>query len=372
MQLLCAALLCCLAFDAASAADRKACGVAENFANPHMLAAMRRGVNLPGWDDPDIARRPTPAQLQALRDEGFSHIRLPLDNRRLTGEHSETYLDAMVEQVVFLLSLDYAISLDLHPDQTVGQMFESDPGQVENYLSGLWRAIAPRVRHFDPNKIAVELLNEPQTDADTWRKTAAALIMEIRRILPVNTIVIGPSGPQRHEMLAAMRPFSDDNIVYAVHFYDPFAFTHQGADWGGPDDPIQHLENLPFPASAADEVMGSRIAGLSASGREEAATMLRLALDTPWTEDALAPAFDMMSAWSAKHSAPVIINEFGVLSHVAPRQSRLTWLAAVRRQAEKRCLGWAHWDFQDGFGLIDHGTGLPDEDIMRALVPAAE
>ena len=80
----------------------------------------------------------------------------------------------------------------------------------------------------------------------------------------------------------------------------------------------------------------------------------------------------MMSAWSAKHSVPVIVNEFGVLSHVAPRQSRLTWLAAVRRHAEERCLGWTHWDFQDGFGLIDPATGMPDEGIIRALVPAAE
>ena len=84
------------------------------------------------------------------------------------------------------------------------------------------------------------------------------------------------------------------------------------------------------------------------------------------------PAFDMMADWSIKHARPVIVNEFGVLSYHAPRQARLDWLAAVRRQAEKRCLGWAHWGFQDGFGLMDPETGMPDPGIMQARVPAAE
>jgi endoglucanase len=80
-------------------------------------------------------------------------------------------------------------------------------------------------------------------------------------------------------------------------------------------------------------------------------------------------AFDMMSGWSERHSRPVIVNEFGVLSYRAPRESRLDWLAAVRGSAEERCIGWTHWDFQDGFGLIDPATGMPDPEILDALVP---
>ncbi len=81
------------------------------------------------------------------------------------------------------------------------------------------------------------------------------------------------------------------------------------------------------------------------------------------------PAFDMMAGWSARNGRSVIVNEFGVLSYHAPRQARLNWLAAVRWQAEQRCIGWTHWDFQDGFGLIDPGTGMPDPGVMDALAP---
>ena len=58
-----------------------------------------------------------------------------------------------------------------------------------------------------------------------------------------------------------------------------------------------------------------------------------------------------------------------VLASHAPRESRLAWLGAVREAAEARCIGWAHWDFDSSFGLIDDATGLPDQGVMQALVP---
>ncbi len=350
----------------AAADNGRTCTALESFPNQKLLAAMARGVNLPGWDSEDVSRRPPVAQLQALREKGFTHVRLLLDDKRLRGDGRTAYLDAMFEQVILLFSLDYAVSLDLH----AGGLFERGPGEAEAELTGLWRAVASRVRSLDPGKLAIELLNEPQTDSATWWPIAARLALEIRRILPEHTIVVGPAGPQRHETLAGLEPLDDRNIVYAVHYYDPFAFTHQGADWGGDDDPIRHLTGLPFPATAA--AMAPRIAALKAAGHGRAADVLERSLETPWSEESMAPAFAMMADWSARHAQPVIINEFGVLSYHAPRQSRLDWLGAVRRQAEQHCIGWAPWDFQDGFGLIDPKTGMPDPGVMDALVPRAE
>ena len=353
-----------LAVSNAGAADRT-CTALETFPNQKLLAAMQRGVNLPGWDSAEESRRPTVAQLQALREKSFTHIRLLLDESRLAGPEREAYLDRMFEEIILLFSLDYAVSLDLH----AGSIFQREPDKAEARLTDLWQAIAKRVRLLDPDKLAVELLNEPQTDRAIWWPAAARLAAEVRRILPDHTIVVGPAGPQRHETLAGLEPLDDRNIVYAVHYYDPFAFTHQGADWGGANDPIQHLRGLPFPANADDPQIKAKIAKLKADGHDEAADMLERSLETPWAEEAMTPSFEMMADWSARHAQPVIVNEFGVLSYHAPRQSRLDWLAAVRASAEERCIGWTHWDFQDGFGLIDPATGMPDAGIMRALTP---
>ncbi|WP_457935524.1 glycoside hydrolase family 5 protein [Mesorhizobium sp. 10J20-29] len=365
---------CMLAPGHALAAERdaEACAVAEGFANHELLSTMRRGVNLPGWDHEDKSRRPNAVQLSALHERGFRHIRLPLDERKLEGEGSEAYLDRMFEQVIFLLSLDYTVSLDLHAGSAIGAMLEADSQRGEARLAELWQAITARVRSIDPQKLAVELLNEPDVSSAIWWEAAGRTAAAIRTILPAHTIIVGPAGPQRHETLAGLQPLADPNVIYAIHYYDPFAFTHQGADWGGDDDPISHLKGLPFPARLVDPAMQEKIAELEKAGQQRAATVLRDALDTPWDEAGMAGAFDTMRDWSVAHDRPVIVNEFGALSHVAPRQARLDWLAAVRRQAEKRCIGWMHWDFQDGFGLIDPETGMPDAGIMQALTPDAD
>lgn len=329
---------------------------------------MQRGVNLPGWASEEESRRPTVVQLQALRQKGFTHIRLLLDDSRLAPAEREAYLDQMFEEIILLFSLDYAVSLDLH----AGSIFQREPDAAEARLTDLWQAIANRVRSLDPEKLAVELLNEPQTESAIWWPVAGRLAAKVRRILPDHTIIVGPAGPQRHETLAGLEPLDDRNIVYAVHYYDPFAFTHQGADWGDANDPIRYLRGLPFPASIDDPQMMEKAAKLRADGHDEAATVLERSLETPWTEDAMTPAFEMMADWSATHAQPVIFNEFGVLAYHAPTQARLDWLAAVRRQAEQFCIGWTHWDFQDGFGLIDPETGMPDPGVMDALVPQAK
>jgi len=352
-------------------AENPACAAIEAFPNPGMLKSMRRGVNLPGWDNPDENERPANAELQALRERGFTHTRLPLDEKQLSESGSEAYLDQMFEEIILLLSLDYTVSLDLHAGGTIGAMFKDDPEAAERHLGDVWNKIAMRARTLDPAKVAVELLNEPDMASDVWWPVAGRLSADIRRILPSTTIVVGPAGPQRHEALAGLQPLDDPNVVYAVHYYDPFVFTHQGADWGGADDPLSQLSGLPYPASLTDPTVQERLAALRAAGHVEAAKALQRSLEGPWDEAAMTTAFDMMSGWSERHSRPVLVNEFGVLSYHAPRQSRLDWLAAVRADAEERCIGWTHWDFQDGFGLIDPATGMPDPGILDALVPKA-
>ena len=79
--------------------------------------------------------------------------------------------------------------------------------------------------------------------------------------------------------------------------------------------------------------------------------------------DQLAPALK----WQAEHRRPLIINEFGVLTHHAPPQSRIQWLQSVVKFAEANCIGWTHWEFAQGFGLLNDKKQLDDQ-AVRALL----
>lgn len=348
-----------------------ACKPPEGFPNPALVATMQRGVNLPNWDHPDPAARPTTEQLRAVRGHGFTHIRLLVERPPLAdGEAQQLFAQELFEQIILLLSMDYTVSVDLHAGHLAEPYLDEGPDAARAFLSDIWRRLAPVIRVFDREQVAVELLNEPPANSDVWEETARGLVSDVRQWLPEHTIIVGPAGPQRFDALAHMEPLADKNIVYAVHYYDPFLFTHQGATWGGPDDPLQYLAGLPFPAHLDDEAVQANISALEDGGRSDLAVELAKQLSQPWTEGGIAEAFASLADWRQRTGQPVVVNEFGTLSFVAPRQSRLAWLASVGRQAEAACIGWTHWDFQDGFGLMDPETGLPDPGVIEALAPA--
>ena len=368
-RVLSAGLLLALLTTGAQAQGAPQCHAPAAFPNTELLADMRRGVNLPGWDHEDVSRRPALAQLRAVRDAGLTHIRLLVNDEPFRNGGADTYLDALYEQVILLLSLDFSVSIDLHAGGEIGREFAGNVAGASDLVSGIWQQLARVARRLPPERVAVELLNEPEFGQDDWMGMAERLVRELRQVLPDHTIVLGPSGPQRHEMLSGMEPLADRNIVYAVHYYDPFAFTHQGANWGAADDPLRLYENLPFPAPAGDPAVAANIEKLRSIGAKDAAAALQRSIAGGWDVALLTKAYDTMEDWALRHDRPVIVNEFGVLNFVAPRQSRLGWLALNTHLAEARCIGWTHWDFQDGFGLTDPETGLPDPAIIDALMP---
>ena len=98
----------------------------------------------------------------------------------------------------------------------------------------------------------MELLNEPKDAATTEvvNPIFAETIQQIRQIAPRRTIFVGPGRWNSVAELTKLRlPDDDQNLIVTVHNYDPFYFTHQGADWAGPDT---KLTGILFPAHRQD------------------------------------------------------------------------------------------------------------------------
>jgi endoglucanase len=185
-------------------------------------------------------------------------------------------------------------------------------------------------------------------------------------LLPRTTIIVGPVNWQRADSLPSLRPLSDLNVVYAIHMYDPMAFTHQG-HWL-PEEPLSSIRGLPYPIHADDP----RVQDLRRQLLEEQKTQALAALDqaiiASADADGITKWLEPAAAWQRRFSRPIIINEFGVLKSQAPRESRLRWLSAVITYANQHCWGWAHWELAQGFGLVDDRTGRADPGVMRALL----
>ena len=336
------------------------------------LSLLARGFNLPGWLDGQRIRRPSRETLVALHRRGFTHVRLPVAPERLMPEFSggadvardRAELHGAIE---LLTAIGFAVSLDLHPGERLGRLHKNEPDRAFILIDRLWRDLSREYAGYRPDRLFFEVLNEPGVPSAIWNVQGPRLAATIRAAAPNHTIIYGSANFQQIGALPDV-PLPLDNIVHAVHYYAPMAFTHQGLDWS--DDPLSHLRGVPFPAARSDPAVEQRLRELRFLGHKASADLLENTLRAPWDETRVTGEVSRAGQWSRTHRTPVVLNEFGVLAWKAPAPDRLRWLETVRRSAERACIGWAHWDYADAFGFVRRigDKEVPDEAILKALL----
>jgi endoglucanase len=346
--------------------------LAESTVPAQRISAVARGFNLPGWLDGEGTRRPNTETLAELRRRGFTHIRLPVTPERLMPEFSKpaaiardrAELDAALD---LLIGIGFAVSVDLHPGERLGRLHKSEPEHAFALIDGLWRDLARHYATFRPDRLFLEVLNEPSVSREIWNAQGPQIAATIRTAAPNHTIIYGPADFQEIGALPDVA-LPLNNVIYAVHYYAPMVFTHQGLDWS--EDPLGHLAGVPFPASRSDPAVERQLRDLRFLGHEATADLLEKTLQERWDEKRVAGEIRRAGEWSRTRRKPVLLNEFGVLEWKAPGPDRLHWLETVRRAAEQACVGWAHWDYADAFGFVRRvgGNEIPDEAVLRALL----
>jgi endoglucanase len=356
---------------AAAAYPAAACDYFSDAVPAETIKALSHGFNLAGWMDGPQSIPPDIAVLRTLRKAGMTHIRLPVPAERLMRQFTSEgdindELRAVDSALTTLLSIGYHVSVDLHPDERFSALHRDDAKTAIEALQEAWDRLARIMARHSPELVLAELLNEPDIEPARWQIEADRLAKFVRKRLPRTTLVVGPTNWQRADSLPDFRPLSDRNVVYAIHFYDPMVFTHQG-HWDAAD-PLSHIRGLPFPIRAEDAAVKSIRQQLTAGGSQRALKMLDEAIAQAARGDVVSDQLQPAIAWQKQFSRPLIINEFGVLKGGAPQDSRVRWLSSVVKSAEAQCWGWAHWEYAQGFGLLDAKTGKPDPDVMRALL----
>jgi endoglucanase len=69
--------------------------------------------------------------------------------------------------------------------------------------------------------------------------------------------------------------------------------------------------------------------------------------------------------------AILICNEFGSYKNYAPRESRLSYIKDIRTVLEKYKIGWAMWEYDEGFGLIDYTGGSRNNPVIDNEIASA-
>ena len=243
----------------ANSPDGKIDAVMRSEVPASRLARLRHGINLSHWfaQSADYSRahletHTTPEDLALIRSLGFDHVRLtlepaPLFNASEPDKLKVEYLKYLDNALDLILAQGLAVIVDIHPSDEFKVKLNGNDRQIEAF-GKFWRALAQHLAARDPERVFLEVINEPMMeDGYRWFGVQGKLISAIRAGAPQHTIIASGHRWSGLAELLFMQPYADRNIIYNFHFYEPFAFTHQGASWAGPNQSF--YKNIPYPSS---------------------------------------------------------------------------------------------------------------------------
>ena len=204
---------------------------------------MFSGVNIPGGympiDRQTVERQRTfidKREIKIIKDMGIRNVRLPFVPEALMSSYDPPRLDAAKVANVRKVIQDFKnegilVQLDLHDGTRLTKGMATSTEPVKK-LKAFWRVVANEFKDIDPEYLVFEALSEPIVeDGELWWNIQKSVISEIRAVAPRHTIIAQAAKWSSIDELKPRAPYADRNVIYAFHFYDPFIFTHQGANW---------------------------------------------------------------------------------------------------------------------------------------------
>jgi hypothetical protein len=336
---------------------------------------LRRGINLSHWfsqaanySKTHLETHTTAQDITLIKSMGFDHVRMPIEPAPLMRETPDpsilnaTYLQLVDNALDMILATGLAVVIDIHPSDEFKLRMLREDRNIEAFAK-FWRAFATHLAKRSPDSVFLEVINEPMVeDGYRWHGIQQKLIASIRAGAPQHTIIAGGhrwSG--LYEMLF-LEPYADPNVIYNFHFYEPFAFTHQGATWAGPNLPF--YKNIPYPSSP------DAVKLLLDTIEDEPAryNLLRYGEDN-WSAGRIDRELGFAAAWAARHRVYITCNEFGAFRRFSKPVDRVAWVQDMRTALEKHGIGWTMWDYAGGFAVVDKANGQAQRvpELLKAL-----
>lgn len=347
--------------------------------------SLAKGINLSNWfndysDPGQYATRFSATDMQRIKNAGFTFVRLPIGSNVLFNSSNPSTLQvnnlALVDAAVQRAhEAGLAVLLDaLHDsNDTFEKKLASESGFADK-VKLYWKAVATYFSKYDTDKIFFEVYNEPHIGTSGavsgiikswWWPVQSSLVQAIRQVTLNHFIIAGAEGWNSRQELISNVPYSQPNIIYNFHFYDPFLFTHQGATWAG-WAPAAEAYHVVYPSSPAG--VDSIVQKTSYQDLKDALTWYG---SQQYNYDSLNNWIKPVSAWAKSHSVAVMCNEFGSYKPYAPRASRLAWIHDTRSALEANQMMWAMWEYDEGFGWIDYqGSNRTSPTMDSALLTA--
>lgn len=316
---------------------------------------FHRGVNFSNWFQANSVQQIqfskfTKKDFEDVKSLGCDAIRLPINLRYMSNGSPNYTIDPtfyfFLDQVV-----DWAEETEIHlilDNHTFDFTADNASQNIGTISSKLWKQLAARYKNRS-KFIYYEVLNEPfNISAQVWNGYQQNIINAIRTEDTKHSIVVGAINYNSFNDLKGLPYYTDTNLIYTFHFYEPFIFTHQSAEWPVPS--LNDLINVPFPYNSL--TMPAVPNSLKGTWIENSINDYKNAGKIA----AVSHLLDTVVNFVNKRKVKVWCGEFGVYQKNAPSDDRAVWYEIVRKALEERGIAWTIWDYRGGFGLFNRDS----------------
>ncbi len=310
-------------------------------------AALGRGVNfgnmLEAPNEGDWGLRVQPEYIDAAWNTGFRSVRLPVrwSNHAAAGrpftidEAFMTRVETVVDQLLgkgFYVVLNMHHYLVLFGESPAGGDVAVDPALLDERFLVMWRQIAQRFANRGDH-LVFEPLNEPhgRLTNTAWNELQARVTKVIRQSNPTRVVMLTAADWGGGDALVNLRLPNDSNLIVTIHNYNPFTFTHQGAEWVSP-------------------ILPTGVTCCTAAQKADLVAPLAKA-----------------KTFADTYHYPIYLGEFGAYSK-ADMDSRVRFTRLMRDEAEARGFTWGYWEFASGFGVYDPVSHTMRTQLRDALL----
>ncbi len=309
------------------------------------------GVNVTNWFQAQASHQVqftkyTKTDFENIKSLGCNVIRLPINLHAMTNGKPDYTIDPlffnMLDQVVdWSEELEIYLILDNH---TFDPDIDTSP-TVEDILVKVWSQMAAHYKNRS-EYLLYEVLNEPHGISDElWGQIQQSAIDAIRAEDSKHTIVVGGAGWNSFNNLSKLPHYTDNNLLYTFHFYDPFLFTHQGASWTD----LEAIGGIPFPYNLQEMPVFPK--ELEGSWAED----LYNNYDKRGNAQYMKQLIDIAVDFRDSRNVPVFCGEFGVYIPYSNNDDRVLWYEIARKYFEEMQIPWTIWDYKGGFGIFNKG-----------------
>ena len=284
------------------------------------------------WGNPWMPEYP-----RLIAELGFNHVRIPIrwepaarSDANQPYTINPVFLNRIKQAVDSCLNNGLLAIINMHHHDV---LFEDADGQKARFLAQ-WKQISEFFKDY-PDSLLFEILNEPHgtLSPEKWNIFLADALSTIREDNTTRVVLIGTPEWGGLGGLSKLQLPDDQNIILTVHYYNPFQFTHQGAEW----------------SDGSDAWLGTKWN------------------DTETERQVMQNEFAPLKTFEETQYVPVHIGEFGSYSK-ADETSRKKWTTYLSRYIELQGWSWAYWEFSAGFGIYNPDNGTYNQNLVNALL----